>query len=833
MQNRVSIYFAAFFFLISLASGCNKDGGGGNLAPQSPPENNQPETNNPSSQNGGGTTTGPTIPNVPNGAQLVESDLQLSVIFSDSVSESTQTTYLDIASILENNCVKCHGPAQTSPDLSQFPFKGRSDFAADELTKLVFARMTDESQPMPPSGLLSSETLKPIKLWAEQGFAAAPVSARDETGTYTAEFRWEGVNAHNDSTWRHLELINGKAELNIGKLPVGVALNLTIRIKTGTGTILSEKTWTDEVIPSTGKLKLAMSSLIEDKIAPAPGNQGNLKVERYTGTNLILSWQPATDKRTASEKLSYQLVRSPAPLETMQDLNSEELDFGPVKVNNLREDIQGLLPSEKIYFSVVVIDEAGNKSLYRSLLPVIVDETAPDVTQRVIKATNLTDQSLTLSWTLATDDITQTDKLVYRVVSSTDGNDLNAISDFASASEVSHYSVNKDSVQIKGLLPRTKYRFNVMVRDEKGNVAIYRALDVMSDNPDGSEYTIQEYGRECAERMGVLKPFNCLDLQEIPIEVDGQIPAGGYPAFAENGSGRMDCDKPALLSLGGSGQCPPHSRIGRLKSYRPNGTVNEDVDTVVICRRYNGRDGIYNYRGDNVAAKDFPLFEDVAIIQHNKKSGDTCWYQMLDNTGRDARRVPPPTEVALPANAPSSAITASDFWMSPESAADIRCLRCHDSDPWIHTPYVDQMKLADGSTLVPSNPFREYKNVGRFFSEWTKESKRSFAISTKEKNSCTTCHRIGSQNTCDNFAGQSIGQETTRDLSDYASRTFKLSHWMPPSGHGVETIQDWQNDEAGMRSDADKLLACCSNPDAAECVKKPINSLPAPYTLRD
>lgn len=129
--------------------------------------------------------------------------------------------------------------------------------------------------------------------------------------------------------------------------------------------------------------------------------------------------------------------------------------------------------------------------------------------------------------------------------------------------------------------------------------------------------------------------------------------------------------------------------------------------------------------------------------------------------------------------------------------------------------------------------FREYKNVGRFFAEWAKDSKLSFAISTKEKNSCTTCHRIGSQNTCDNFAAQSIGQETTRDLSDYGSKTFKLSHWMPPSGHGVETIQDWQNDEAGMRSDADKLLACCYNPDAIECVKKPINSLPAPYTLRD
>src|SRR5690606_27244761 len=143
-------------------------------------------------------------------------------------------------------------------------------------------------------------------------------------------------------------------------------------------------------------------------------------------------------------------------------------------------------------------------------------------------------------------------------------------------------------------------------------------LSTPSNDPD---YDILTYGKECAARLGELKPFNCLDGEIIPITVGGHVPEEGYPAFGPGGDRDQTCDKPALLGLGSDGRCPPYARLGRLKSFAPNGDERTDVETVFICRRYKGRFGPQTYRGETVDASVFPAFEDVAIIQRNKTTG--------------------------------------------------------------------------------------------------------------------------------------------------------------------------------------------------------------------
>ena len=127
------------------------------------------------------------------------------------------------------------------------------------------------------------------------------------------------------------------------------------------------------------------------------------------------------------------------------------------------------------------------------------------------------------------------------------------------------------------------------------------------------EYNINQHGEDCAKSLGYVKPFNCLDGEIIPIFVDGSVPTNGYPIFAEGNSGRLKCDNPAMLQMGEDGRCTPHSRLGRIPSYKKDGSVHPDVDNVFICRRYTGRDGSYSHNGEIYDAKDHPIF-DLSLI---------------------------------------------------------------------------------------------------------------------------------------------------------------------------------------------------------------------------
>jgi len=393
---------------------------------------------------------------------------------------------------------------------------------------------------------------------------------------------------------------------------------------------------------------------------------------------------------------------------------------------------------------------------------------------------------------------------------------------------------------VQGLNPVTNYTFNVQVQDLNGNVAVYAATTITTKQTpsDDPEYDILTYGKQCAERLGELKPFSCLDGQIIPITVNGSVPADGYPAFGPGGNRQQDCDKPALLGLGGDGRCPPYARLGRLKSFASDGSEKTDVETAFICRRYKGRFGPQTYRGETYDASVYPAFEDVAIVQHNNKTGETCWFQMLSTSSpKDARRVPPPTEAQLPDDAPAHALSAVDFWLPPASTAGINCLSCHDSDPFIHTPYVDQVRQADGTPMVPERPFGPYKMLGRkFFTNWLSGTEtggtRSFAVTTADgTNSCTSCHRIGSQNTCRQFLKQSVGITAATSISEFGLDEYALRYWMPPTGTQNRPADEtaWHNNEGGFKEAAERMIFCCNNPTSAECKRTPINDVPPPY----
>jgi hypothetical protein len=310
-----------------------------------------------------------------------------------------------------------------------------------------------------------------------------------------------------------------------------------------------------------------------------------------------------------------------------------------------------------------------------------------------------------------------------------------------------------------------------------------------NDQIDSNSSATLQYGKRCAEKLGPLPPFSCLDGKIIPVTVNGR----------EVHEAVEKCDKPIYLGVGSGGRCKPNARLGRVDSGNPN------VDTVFICRRYQ-----------NVTNSQQPGFSDVAIVQHHRVTGETCFFQALGSEDLYGKRVPPPNEVRVPESVRAEhpdAADANDFWIAPSGMSNIQCVRCHDSDPFIHTPYVDQVFLDAEKKIqmVPEDPFGQYKVIGTEFgtSNWPE----TFAVkSTSAVNgNCTTCHRIGSQSTCQEFAGDSVGSGAAvrSQIEPYKTewaKEWRNARWMAP--HELYANQGQWNHF--VLPSATEQMRCCS-----------------------
>jgi len=223
------------------------------------------------------------------------------------------------------------------------------------------------------------------------------------------------------------------------------------------------------------------------------------------------------------------------------------------------------------------------------------------------------------------------------------------------------------------------------------------------------------YAQQCAAQMGKIPAFNCMKGTIIPITRKGV--AQTQPVAS--------CDKPVQLGTPG-GPCVPFSRFQRLSTGNPN------VETAVICRKYHASNG------PNDAT-----FHDIAVIQHHKGTGETCFFQSPPDEARNGSNVPSPQE---------SSANASHYWLEPIpffGPGGITCTNCHDADPFVWSPYIAQ--VADISKWDP-------------LGKWSSNSHNLFGhtVSTfkPQNNSCATCHRIGSR-TC-----QVGGAISTHEYSD-------------------------------------------------------------------
>ena len=296
------------------------------------------------------------------------------------------------------------------------------------------------------------------------------------------------------------------------------------------------------------------------------------------------------------------------------------------------------------------------------------------------------------------------------------------------------------------------------------------ALPVYAEN---NENDVIQYGKDCARLIAEVPPFNCLNGEVVKVTVDGVEPQEYKP--------NMACDRPAYLPYPkeAHGACTPYSRVQTLR--------DDNIQMLSLCRR------MY------IRPKDDPHFDSIEIIMHNVQTGSTC-FMISKNfgsnpNGDDGRRVPPPTEQAPP----EGMLAARDLWATPKEVSEHGCIYCHDSDPWMYTPWISQ------TSQLPSDPFGYHSvDVGGPFETWPKP----MSINTRG-NTCTGCHRIGSLNTC--------GPQKIPTFGDQPAKMLQSLPWMPPvTDKGAE---EWSSI---YKKSVDELTRCCSEPKAAGCLLETI-----------
>jgi hypothetical protein len=291
---------------------------------------------------------------------------------------------------------------------------------------------------------------------------------------------------------------------------------------------------------------------------------------------------------------------------------------------------------------------------------------------------------------------------------------------------------------------------------------------------DRREQTLLEYGTQCAREIGEIPPFDCNSGTNIPITIDGK------PPHRDESPNR--CDRPSLLHpyQDWPGQCIPYSRILNLS--RGNTQIS------AYCRQ------------EKLRKNAMPHFDEVDIVLHHAGNGKTCWFQSQSSKpgadGIDASRVPPPNEKTPP----NGRLSAVEFWKTPADTAKQNCMSCHDSGPYIFSPYIGQVW-----DQVPTDPWGKYSSIGPALAH------PPLLVISTPGNACIGCHRIGSDKSCDVYLPFSTGMSTLStgeraQGNNQLANSYPLSHWMPVDNNMSHA--EW--DAANIRS-VKALLSCCTD----------------------
>jgi hypothetical protein len=234
--------------------------------------------------------------------------------------------------------------------------------------------------------------------------------------------------------------------------------------------------------------------------------------------------------------------------------------------------------------------------------------------------------------------------------------------------------------------------------------------------PENDNYGVtlsaMEYAELIEPELGIPPVVDCGENVEIPIYIDG-VKNKGNP-------GLHCCDNPSLQA----GDCMSGSSVQRYEGVTADGNPLPHVVWVSFCR-HEGRPG----------SEIIPNPNSVQLIGYNTETGATAFFERGKTI--DFTYIDPETN-RLMGKLPGTDDPEA-FNRAYTTPGRTQCVSCHQSNPFIHNPYIDAAKLPSdpSETVIPKVVERStpYYVIGA--SDW---DMRTIHI---EGNGCLECHRIG------------------------------------------------------------------------------------------
>jgi hypothetical protein len=242
----------------------------------------------------------------------------------------------------------------------------------------------------------------------------------------------------------------------------------------------------------------------------------------------------------------------------------------------------------------------------------------------------------------------------------------------------------------------------------------------------------------------------------------------------------------SATNLGGKASCQPGVTVTHAENA-------QGTQWILLCRKVEDT---------GVGMMKTKRFNDIAIVGNNPKTGKTFFFQNKENVGNDGSRVTHPADVAR-----SSAI-----W--PAQPSSYCTGSCHGADAFVHSPWIDNAKKPDGTTVVPkmgehpAYPISDLEFPYKLVNGPAQGFQVPKQLVSEDALPCTSCHRIAGKAFAE-FAEWSTGTGNSYFQKITASHsTFPTSYWMPQRLEGY-TAESFATSKWGV---AVKHIRNCLNP---------------------
>lgn len=217
---------------------------------------------------------------------------------------------------------------------------------------------------------------------------------------------------------------------------------------------------------------------------PVPGSNGLIAVTSLGSNTIRLSWTTGSDAVFAQSTLLYRAYFSTIrPIESVDAMEKYGTPASALSNNYSSCVIPSLTEGNIYYLNVLLANGNGQKASYAQR-SVIFDNTPP--APGVLSFARVMGTSMRIQWSSTTDNYSTPETLQYRLVFSATSNIDTVGRAFSNGTVLMDWQSGVYSNDKGGLTANTAYYFNVLVRDEAGNIGMYGMVSQKTAYADGN-----------------------------------------------------------------------------------------------------------------------------------------------------------------------------------------------------------------------------------------------------------------------------------------------------------------------------------------------------------